>query len=59
MNGSVEDAAAYLETPIERVQACMRYYADYSDEIDEWTERARALAEREQASWRRQQELVD
>lgn len=57
-NGSVEAAAAYLELPVEKVQAAMRYYADYTDEIDEWTSRAHALAEREQASWRRQQELV-
>ena len=57
-NGSVEEAAAYLELPVEKVQAAMRYYADYTDEIDAWTARANALAEREQASWRRQQELV-
>ena len=36
----------------------MRYYADYTDEIDDWISRANALAEREQASWRRQQDLV-
>jgi uncharacterized protein (DUF433 family) len=57
-NGSVEEAAAYLEMPVEKVQAAMRYYADYTDEIDAWTARANAVAEREQASWRRQQELV-
>jgi uncharacterized protein (DUF433 family) len=57
-NGSVAEAATYLELPLERAQAAMRYYADYTDEIDEWTARANELAEREQASWRRQQELV-
>ncbi|MEJ7569275.1 MAG: DUF433 domain-containing protein [Gaiellaceae bacterium] len=57
-NGSVEEAAAYLELPVEKVQAAMRYYADYTDEIDDWISRANALAEREQASWRRQQDLV-
>jgi uncharacterized protein (DUF433 family) len=57
-NGSVEEAAAYLELPIDKVQAAMRYYADYTDEIDEWTARAHALAEREHANWRRQQELA-
>jgi len=57
-NGSVEEAAAYLELPVEKVQAAMRYYADYTDEIDEWIERARTLAEREQAIWDRQQELL-
>lgn len=57
-NGSVGAASAYLELPLEKVHACMRYYADYTDEVDDWTERARALAEREQDTWRRQQELV-
>lgn len=57
-NGSAEEAAAYLELPVEKVLAAMRYYADYTDEIDEWTARANTLADREQASWRRQQELI-
>ena len=57
-NGSVEEAAAYLELPPEKVQACVRYYADYQDEIDEWAERAQLLADRERATWERQQGLV-
>ena len=57
-NGSVEEAAAYLELPIAKVQACVRYYADYQDEVDEWIERARALADREREAWQRQQELA-
>ncbi len=57
-NGSVEEAAAYLELPPEKVQACVRYYADYQDEIDEWAERARLLADRERATWERQQGLA-
>jgi uncharacterized protein (DUF433 family) len=57
-NGSVQEAAAYLELPAEKVHASMRYYADYTDEIDGWLERAAAVAEREQANWRRQQELA-
>ena len=57
-NGSVEQAATYLELPPERVQACVRYYAAYQSDIDDWTERAHVVAERERASWERQQELV-
>lgn len=57
-NGSVDVAATYLELPHEKVQAAMRYYADYTDEIDEWIWRANALAEREQERWRRQQDLI-
>ena len=55
---SVEDAAEYLGLPAEKVRACVRYYADYKDEIDEWAVRSKAIAEREEASWRRQQELL-
>jgi uncharacterized protein (DUF433 family) len=55
---SVEEAAAYHGVPIEQVRACLRYYADYQAEIDDWAERARAFEEREEANWRRQQELL-
>jgi uncharacterized protein (DUF433 family) len=55
---SVEDASNYLGVPVEHVRACLRYYADYQDEIDEWTARARAIEEREEENWRRQQELL-
>jgi len=54
----IEDAAEYLGIPAEHVRACMRYYADFQDEIDEWAARARAVEEREEANWRRQQELL-
>lgn len=46
---SVSAAAEYLGLPAERVQACLRYYADYQDEVDDWTDRMRAIAEREEA----------
>lgn len=55
---SIEEAAAYLELPVEKVRASVRYYADYTDEIDEWSARAAAVAEREEASWRRQQAVL-
>jgi uncharacterized protein (DUF433 family) len=55
---SIDDTAAYLGVPGEHVRACLRYYADFQDEIDEWTRRARASEEREEANWRRQQELL-
>jgi uncharacterized protein (DUF433 family) len=55
---SIEDTAAYLGIPTEHVRACVRYYADFQDEIDEWTRRAREFEEREDANWRRQQELL-
>jgi uncharacterized protein (DUF433 family) len=55
---SVEETAEYLGLPVEKVRAALRYYADYQDEIDEWAGRARSIAEREEANWRRQQELL-
>lgn len=50
--------ARYLEIPVEKVEACVRYYADYEHEVDDSIERARAIAEREEALWRRQQEVL-
>ena len=55
---SVERTAAYLELPVDRVEACLRYYADYADEIDEWIDRAQAIAKREEARWRRRGEAL-
>jgi uncharacterized protein (DUF433 family) len=55
---SVEETAEYLGLAPEKVAACVRYYADYEPEIDEWASRARAIADREEARWRREQELL-
>lgn len=57
-NASIEDAADYLDLPVQKVQACMGYYADYTDEIDDWIARVHEVAEREQARWLRQQQLA-
>lgn len=55
---SIADAADYLGVPEVNVRACRRYYAEYKDEIDAWTERAREVAEREERAWRREQEVL-
>lgn len=57
-DNSVEAAAAYLELRVDRVEACLRYYADYGAEIDEWIDRSRAIAEHEEARWRRRGEAL-
>lgn len=57
-NNSLEEAAEYLEIPVEHVDACLRYYADYKDEIDAWTEQVRAIAERERERWERRQQAL-
>lgn len=41
----------------ELVADALRYYAEYSDEVDEWIRRVEAEAERAEARWRREQEL--
>jgi uncharacterized protein (DUF433 family) len=55
---STADAAGYLSIPEPWVTACVRYYADHAEEIDEWTERMHALAEREEDAWRRAQAVL-
>ncbi|MBI4305084.1 MAG: hypothetical protein HY678_02075 [Chloroflexi bacterium] len=55
---SLEKTAEYLELPVEQVEACLRYYADYSHEIDGWISRSRAVAEREENLWRKQKNLL-
>ena len=54
----VSKAAEYLDVPLERVEACVRYYADYTDEVDAWIERKHLVAEREEALWRRRQMVL-
>jgi uncharacterized protein (DUF433 family) len=57
-DNSIEDTAEYLEIPVAHVDACLRYYADYKDEIDAWIERSRAIAERERERWQRRQQAL-
>jgi uncharacterized protein (DUF433 family) len=55
---SVAEAADYLEIPPEHVEACLRYYLDYEQEIDAWIERSRAIAQRERERWQRRQQAL-
>ena len=55
---SIEAAADYLGVPAQHVRAAIRYYADFRDEVDEWRDRARAIAEREEDAWRREQSVL-
>jgi uncharacterized protein (DUF433 family) len=55
---SVEEAADYLEIPLEHAEACLRYYLDYEQEIDAWIERSRAIAQRERERWQRRQQAL-
>ena len=57
-DGSVEEAASYLEVPVELVEAAARYYGEYTEEVDGLIERARLAAERERERWNRQREAL-
>jgi len=55
---SVEGAAEYLDLPIDRVSAAVRYAAVHKDEIDEIASRETAAAARAEELWRAEQELL-
>jgi|SRR5689334_3544584 len=57
-NDSIEEAASYLEIPVEQLEAAARYYGEYTDEVDEQVERSRAANERERERWRRGHEAL-
>lgn len=46
-DGSIDATAGYLEVPVEQIDACARYYADYRDEVDALIARAADAAQRE------------
>lgn len=55
---SIAETAEYLDISPAQVEAALRYYAAYRDEVDEWIEQSRAIAERERELWRRQQDAL-
>ena len=56
--GSFQEAADYLEIPLEQIDACLRYYAEYKAEVDEWQARLDVAAERAREAWHRQREAL-
>ena len=57
-DNSVEATGEYLDIPQQLVRAAVRYYAEFPDEVDEWREKMRAIAEREEEAWRREQAVL-
>ncbi len=55
---AVRQAAMLTGLTPEQVRIAARYYADYPDEIEEWIRRMDDEAERAEASWQRQQDLL-
>jgi uncharacterized protein (DUF433 family) len=56
-DNSVGEAADYLRLPVAHVEACVRYYLAFQDEIDAWIERDEEEAEAAEISWRKRQEI--
>ncbi len=57
-DNSAREAADYLEIPVEQVEAALRYYAEYTDEVDAWTRRTAQIAQRERELWRRREQAL-
>jgi uncharacterized protein (DUF433 family) len=55
---SIEEASGYLEIPVEQVDACLQYYADYKEEIDAWIEHVNVIAQRERERWQRRRQAL-
>jgi uncharacterized protein (DUF433 family) len=55
---SVDAAAEYLDLPVAKVEAAVRYYAAHRDEVDRYAEREIAAADRAEAAWRAEQQIL-
>lgn len=55
---SISETADYLSIPDTWVRACVRYYAEYTDEVDSFAELQRELAAREEELFRREQSVL-
>lgn len=57
-DNSVEQAADYLGLRVSKVRAAVRYYTANRDEVDDVAERETSVAERAEAAWRAEQDLL-
>jgi uncharacterized protein (DUF433 family) len=57
-DNSVEATAEYFGIPETAVRAVVRYFAEFPNEVDAWRDRTRAIAEREEDAWRREQAVL-
>lgn len=55
---SAEAAADYLGLPVAQVRACLRYYAEHSDEVDGYAKRVAEENDRLRAAWEREQTIL-
>ena len=57
-NGSVPEAAEYLDLRPAEVRACVSYYAEFQDEVDALAKQDQEFARQEQERWEREQEVL-
>lgn len=57
-DAAIREAAEYLCLHEGQVRACVRYYAEYKEEIDDWRTRAAAVSEHEREIWERQRAVL-
>lgn len=57
-DGSVEQAAGYLELDPRLVRVAVGYYGSNREEIDAWIERVCDIADEEEGRWRRAREAL-
>ncbi len=56
---AIRQTADHTGLTLAQVRAAVRYYADFKGEIDAWIERVGEEAERLEASWQREQEILN
>ncbi len=54
----IEETADYLDLTPAEVDAALRYYVAFREEVDEWIGQGRAIAERERELWQRREETL-
>jgi uncharacterized protein (DUF433 family) len=57
-DNSIEATAEYLDLPVASVDAAVRYYAEFPDEVDRDIAAAAAVTQREHALWQRRREAL-
>lgn len=57
-NNSVAEAAEYLNVPVAKVEAAVRYYAVNREEVDRLAGREIAASDRVEAAWRAGKEIL-
>jgi uncharacterized protein (DUF433 family) len=55
---AIEQTADYLGLPVSKVRTALRYYVAYRADVDAFAERETGVAERAEAAWRAEQELI-